>query len=330
MPRFRRRPAFTLVELLVVIAIIGVLVALLLPAVQAAREAARRMQCQNNLKQIGLAVHSHLDAKKVFPAGAGYLQKKPVPTWIVSLFPYFEQQGITIRYDFKKYANEEPNVTLARTVSIPMLVCPSDPVSRNPILENRRQAAGQHNPPIAHGLWYTGSMGPTSPDYCDFDTNVQTLPYTCLGCVFGTLNPDTGQVNASSCPRFHVGGAANNDSCAGIFCRRHLPTPLKTVTDGLSKTIMVGETLPGHWVWNCVFCENFPVSSTHIPLNTLEQRDTPVDYWRISGFKSEHPTGVNFLMADGSVHFFSETMDYVTYNMLGSRANDDIPPEGAF
>jgi prepilin-type N-terminal cleavage/methylation domain-containing protein/prepilin-type processing-associated H-X9-DG protein len=312
MRSFQRRTAFTLVELLVVIAIIGVLVALLLPAVQAAREAARRSQCQNNLKQIGLALHNHLDARKVFPAGSGYLQKKPVHTWIVSLFPYFEQQSVFARYDFKKYADQEPNLSLAKTATFPTLVCPSDPDSRQPILENRRQGAGSRNPGIAHGLWYTGSMGPTSPDNCEFDTNVQTIQYTCLGCVFGTLNPDTGQVNATSCPRFHPGGNQNPDSCAGMFCRRHLPTALKTVTDGLSKTIAVGETLPTHWVWNCVFCDNFPVSSTHIPLNTMERRDDATLYWRISGFKSEHTSGVNFLMADGSVHFFNEAMDYVT------------------
>jgi prepilin-type N-terminal cleavage/methylation domain-containing protein/prepilin-type processing-associated H-X9-DG protein len=330
MDRRRAISAFTLVELLVVIAIIGVLVALLLPAVQAAREAARRMQCQNNLKQIGLAINNHLDVKKEFPAGSGYLQNTPYATWIVALFPFFEQQAVYSRYDQKRFANEEPNVTLARTTTFPGLVCPSDQESGQPILDNRRQGAGSRNPPVAQGLWYTGSMGPTSPDTCAFDNNVQTLPFTCLGCVFGTLNPDTGNVNAASCPRFHSGGAANTDSCAGIFCRRHLPTDLKTVTDGTSRTFAAGETLPTHWVWNCVFCDNFPVSSTHIPLNTMLRNDTPTappGYWEISGYKSEHPGGVNFVMVDGSVHFFSETLDYVTYNMLGTRANDDIPPE---
>jgi prepilin-type processing-associated H-X9-DG protein len=98
----------------------------------------------------------------------------------------------------------------------------------------------------------------------------------------------------------------------------------RTVTDGLSNTFMLGETLPTHWVWNCVFCDNFPVSSTHIPLNTMIQSATPTNFAQISGFKSMHPSGANMLMGDGSVRLVSETIDYLTFNILGSRANDDI------
>ena len=119
-----------------------------------------------------------------------------------------------------------------------------------------------------------------------------------------------------------------------MFCRRHLPTPLRTVTDGTSNTIMVGETLPRHWVWNCVFCDSFPVSSTHIPINTMEGRENGytdnTEHHKRSGFKSEHPEGINVLMVDGSVHRLSENMDYVTYNMIGSRAQDDQPRESVF
>lgn len=330
----QRRIGFTLVELLVVIAIIGVLVALLLPAVQAAREAARRMQCQNNLKQIGVAIHNHLDTKKSFPAGSNYGRTaERTPTWVVTLFPYFEQQGITARYDFNRFADQEPNLTLARSVSIPSLVCPSDPESSNPILKDRRQGAGSRNPIEAHGLWYTGSMGPTIPDTCDFSTSAPELRITCLGCAFGTITPASGTTPEQArepCARFHTGGLTNTDTCIGIFCRRHVPTPLKSVSDGLSNTIMVGETLPKHWVWNCVFCDNFPVSSTHIPLNHMEGYDTPVSYWRTSGFKSEHPSGVNFLMADSSVHFISETIDRLTVNKLGSRAQEETLDEAPF
>jgi len=92
---FRKRHGFTLVELLVVIAIIGILIALLLPAVQAAREAARRSQCTNNLKQIALAVHNYHDTYKVFPIGNW---TTAYGTWLVSLLPFIEQQALADRY----------------------------------------------------------------------------------------------------------------------------------------------------------------------------------------------------------------------------------------
>jgi prepilin-type N-terminal cleavage/methylation domain-containing protein/prepilin-type processing-associated H-X9-DG protein len=333
-----RRTAFTLVELLVVIAIIGVLVALLLPAVQAAREAARRMQCTNNLKQIGLALHNYENANKSLPPGSGYQRPEKVPTWVVRLFPFFEQQGITARYDFTQYANVEPNLTLAKSATIPMLICPSDENASQPILQNRQQEGGSRNPVEAHGLWYTGSMGPTVPDRCLWDNNPLTLPYTCVGCAYGTLVAASGATPEKArepclLPPLHIGGVFNTDTCAGIFCRRHTPTPLKTITDGLSNTFMVGETLPRHYVWNCVFCDNFPVSSTHIPANLLtEKYETNADgnHARSSGFKSEHPSGLNMLMGDGSVRFISQDIEYVTYNMLGSRAKDDQPAQMPF
>jgi prepilin-type N-terminal cleavage/methylation domain-containing protein len=338
MPHHVRRRAFTLVELLVVIAIIGVLVALLLPAIQAARESSRRMKCGANLKQVATAVHNYLSAKKEFPAGSSYQRAETTPTWVVALFPYFEQQGVSAQYDFKKYANQAPNVTLAATAVIPILICPSDPNANEPILEFRRQGGGSRNPPIAHGLWYPGSMGPTIPDSCTFFPTPDKLRYSCLGCAFGTITPATGTTPEQArtpCGPIHQGGVNNTDTCAGIFCRRHIPTEERSVTDGMSNTFMAGETLPRHYVWNCVYCDNFPVASTHIPLNTMVGRDdgyapeatANLDYPKSSGFKSEHPSGVNMVMADTSVHFISDSADYVTINMLGSKSQDDIPPE---
>lgn len=325
-----QRLAFTLVELLVVIAIIGVLVALLLPAVQAAREAARRMQCTNNLKQIGLACHNYEAANKALPPGSGYGRTDPIPTWVVRLFPYFEQQGVAAQYRVKEFADSPANAALASTNVISILVCPSDQLASQPILQNRRQGTGSHNPITAQGLWYTGSMGPTIPDKCEyFKTDIKVLQYSCLGCGLGTLSSSaSGDIARTPCGPLHTAG--NTDTCAGIFCRRHTPTPFKTISDGLANTIMAGETLPNHWVWNCVYCDNFPVSTTHIPINTMESRPDDTDYWLTSGFKSEHTDGINVLMGDGSVHFLSSGIDYVTYNMLGSRAAGDLPSEQVF
>ncbi|MGC4002564.1 MAG: DUF1559 domain-containing protein [Pirellulales bacterium] len=141
-PRHPRR-AFTLVELLVVIAIIGILVALLLPAIQSAREAARRMSCTSNLKQLGLAAHNHLDAYKVFPAGSGVFVKgtgrainSPSDqeitdnlkhSWLTVLLPFIEEGNIAKQYDFKVAWN---NVAKNRPVivnRIPIVECPSSP-----------------------------------------------------------------------------------------------------------------------------------------------------------------------------------------------------------
>ncbi|HMP04969.1 MAG TPA: DUF1559 domain-containing protein, partial [Lacipirellulaceae bacterium] len=130
-PWKRRLGGFTLVELLVVIAIIGVLVALLLPAVQAARESARRMQCGNNLRQIGLAMQNHHEAKGAFPAGKVAFGDENTSTnvwenWAVSLLPFMEMQNVQRLYNFDVPNSHALNQQAAQTV-LPMMKCPSDP-----------------------------------------------------------------------------------------------------------------------------------------------------------------------------------------------------------
>ncbi|MCC7475355.1 MAG: DUF1559 domain-containing protein, partial [Pirellulales bacterium] len=248
------RRGFTLVELLVVIAIIGILVALLLPAIQAAREAARRSECINNLHQISLAALNYENARKTLPPGSGYRRTSPDDfrgTWAVPLFSYMEEQNAESQYDYDEYPDQtdsdgdgKNNLSLTGKLVIKTLICPSDPQSGEPILQGRRQGAGSHNPPTAQGLWYTGSMGSTIPDKCSFVTLGDAwYKWSCNGCAFGTLKPGPPDVPAtSSCALGFPNPATNANSCFGMFCRRHIGTKLKFATDGLSKTFLVGET----------------------------------------------------------------------------------------
>ena len=136
--RIERRRAFTLVELLVVIAIIGILVALLLPAVQSAREAARRTSCQNNLKQIGIALQNYHDASSgafppgiVFDLGPTGIPQRPDaswyyrPNWIINLLPYIEEQGLYDSFDLNEFISAEVNL-VPRGTTVETLLCPSD------------------------------------------------------------------------------------------------------------------------------------------------------------------------------------------------------------
>lgn len=315
MPPTSRRRGFTLVELLVVIAIIGILVALLLPAVQAAREAARRMQCSNNLKQISLALHNYESSMRELPFGSGY-GFTHTGTWMAFILPQLEQQNLFNQFDFKKPMFDTVNKP-AITTSIPSLICPSDPQGRQPILKNRMDACASGatgvgcNPPESFGLWYPGSMGPTHPDQCPHcpDTTPKASNYCCQGCNWGTYGSGCGISNMNS---------------VGMFCRCPKGISFSDVSDGLSNTFMCGETLPAHCGWNGAFNPNFTVAPTTIPLNTLiSDNGAHTLWWSSSGFKSLHPGGAFLSMGDASVHFLSENIDFKLYNQLGTRAGGE-------
>jgi prepilin-type N-terminal cleavage/methylation domain-containing protein len=319
---------FTLVELLVVIAIIGVLVALLLPAVQAAREAARRTQCTNNMKQVALALLNYESAKKRLPGGSGWhAPPTPDPTavnrlWTIDVMPYLESGNLHDSLDLKLGMNSAFNSALISNYVLPMFVCPSDPDASEPILDFRRVNSGG-NPKIAQGIWYTGSMGPTTPDRCEFDT----VPQACMGANQGSYDYRTDF--QSMC--FQNQSCPDNSVCVGMICRDPYGVELRQATDGLSNTYLIGETLPSHNIYNCMFCPNFPVSSTQIPLNTLERDLNPESvyntvggiYWRTSGFKSQHAGGASMALSDASVNFVSDEIDYYVYNAIGSKAAAD-------
>ncbi len=308
----RKFRGFTLVELLVVIAIIGILIGLLLPAVQAVRAAARRMQCSNNLKQIGLALHNYHGAHGTFPYGSGDCCSRAQPgawggVWSTMILPYMEQSPLHDQIDFNLHTQDLPTEVL-ETV-IPTYICPSDPAGADPVLDNRYAA---HNPARAMGLWYAGSMGPTDTTWgqCFFcpDPTPSDGNWCCQGHNYGTL-PGYGYGPGSS---------------VGLFGRYKKAIRIEDVTDGTSNTVMIGETLPGQCQFLSAFAVNFNICPTNIPLNFFTEPNESGVWYRACGFKSHHPGGAHFLMADGSTHFFSESIDFQLYNALGTRSGDEV------
>jgi prepilin-type N-terminal cleavage/methylation domain-containing protein/prepilin-type processing-associated H-X9-DG protein len=330
MNRRRAAQGFTLVELLVVIAIIGVLVALLLPAVQAAREAARRSQCTNNLKQFGLAVANQVSAKRdTLPSG---LTQDQSPyrgvTFFVYLLPYMEQQAVFARWNFTNLALNSNSDTAPTATQIPTLLCPSDePTER--VVNFSTMPSGNH------GLAYPGYYAVTS-----YSGNGGTRSY---------YNYDTVDDGV-----FYTTGPA------GICYSRTPPQPcekmtdpvkLQQITDGTSNTILGGEkynvdpifdALPSAnrsglllyqwslWGWTGGFKGTGHVMrSSSVPIN-FDAGDciTGGPYGcqdqRLNAYGSGHPGGATFVFCDGSARYMSESTSSITLASLTTRAGDEV------
>jgi len=324
---FPARPlhGFTLVELLVVIAIIGVLVALLLPAVQAAREAARRMQCANNLKQLGIAMHNYHGANSVLPPGADCdAAKNPYSiqhchTWIEFLFPYLEQQSVFDQIDFEVLSNFGSNPAVLNDLILPNLMCPSD--SDAGLMDNAREI--YYLPGIAGTFSlaesYVPSGGPLQMNLCPVPARNPNI--NCKSIRGGAI-PFLGD-NAGSAPGMFAGGPTNYS--------------FKNCTDGTSNTLLIGESLPIYSSFRMYFASHMNIASTNtLPNNHRIETECPKAplsrindcYANMGGYMSEHPGGVNLALADGSVHYISETIDYVTYQYLGDREDGEAQNNG--
>ena len=313
--------AFTLVELLVVIAIIGVLVGLLLPAVQSAREAARRMQCTNNLKQVGLALHTYHDSlRRIPPGGIWWTNALTDPNFqnnrgsMLLHLTQFIEQGNTYRlFDFNRPPEYQlvpgsPTEYIAGQV-ISVYRCPSD----NSPTYNAEVRDGVAAGKLAL-FSYAGSKGPTS----------------------------TGDNAAGRCPERAAWDtynfSTNDQTPAGPFTRlgRIYTAKLAEVTDGLSNTLFIGEvrgncSLPATRGWvhgsnlNGMISTIYPINYDSCSKDLSRGPCRWWDNWSTNfGFKSLHTGGANFALGDGSVHFVSQTIDHWTYQYLGGKAEGKV------
>jgi prepilin-type N-terminal cleavage/methylation domain-containing protein len=290
----RLRAGFTLVELLVVIAIIGVLVALLLPAVQMAREAARRMQCGNHLKQMGLGVINFEDVNKQLP----YTRTDPSETWAVLILPFIEQQAHYALWDLKKtYYNQ---IDQARLPTHNVMLCPT-----------RRKAPRQSKD--------------NNFDKLQGDVNA---PFTPGGVSDFAVNCGTRDGQNDYYPDSVFSGITYtiDNACNGPFWYKGKPMRLSMIPDGLSNTLFIGEKHVSVTeldkegsIYNGDNGQPFKKAGVGDPLIRV-----PTQIGNTSRFGSWHPGVCQFVMGDGSVRPLRVTIDLTTLGYLARR--DDGQP----
>lgn len=335
------RRGFTLVELLVVIAIIGILVGLLLPAVQAAREAARRMQCTNNLKQLALAVHNHHDTYRKFPYGRKY-DRWDTYTWTQNILPYLEQVPIYTGY-----------VTLPNTGYVTSYPGPNGPIGNNATLRNSRHA-------VISTMLCPSDGGPKPNE-------ISTNEY---GFMRGNYrgNSGSGDMYGSQPTGFTTGPWGVGPF--GVVANQSIDTPpasgfaamswvrMSNITDGTTNTALISEGLTpnvtgwggpiGSWIYGnmggALYSHTLGPNSTSPdrPIGPCPQNQGDSGYkppcvslggnawWTRSAVgahtaaRSLHTGGVNIALADGSVRFYSNSVDTTLWRGLGTRAGGEV------
>ena len=302
-----RGRGFTLIELLVVIAIIAVLIALLLPAVQQAREAARRTQCRNNLKQIGLALHNYHDVHQVLPSGWIAVQDgQPAPHdglsgfgWATMILPYLEQQNLYDALDLNLAVNDHDNEPLIRQ-RLAAYSCPSDPQPETWWI-HEADHSNDHDAVIAM--------------QDDHDSLAELATANYVG-VFGTNDLHVCE---------EIDGECSSD---GAF-HHNSNTRFRDFIDGLSNTTIVGErrTLPGlEWysTWSGMVPEGEEAFSRI--LGSTDHTPNHPDL-HLDDFSSHHVGGAQFVLGDGSVHFISDSIDHTVYQSLATIKGGEVVGE---
>jgi prepilin-type N-terminal cleavage/methylation domain-containing protein/prepilin-type processing-associated H-X9-DG protein len=344
MKTMRNRRAFTLIELLVVIAIIAVLIALLLPAVQSAREAARRIQCVNNLKQIGLALHNYIAAVGVLPPGRFNSHRAGHGNcWgtYSQLLPHLDQAAIFNSFNF----NLPPDTdTLSASNStgfetfISTLLCPSD--SDNVLIKVGTAQFATHNYNVNSGSTYPVVQAPVAPlfgspngpffensrvgpaDFLDGLSNTVAVTETVRSTPTSTYANDPLGVFLITGNNSTTGPPLSSDADYEALC---LSLPTTTTQFQATRGVRWHYGAPGHSMYNHLRPPNnrLPDCRGGLPHST---RSDPLWNWLSLNVaaRSKHPGGVNSLLADGHVQFIKDTINVATWQALGSRNGGEV------
>ncbi len=301
-----RKKGFTLVELLVVIAIIGILIGMLLPAVQMVREAARRTACLNNIRQIGLGLMNYESTFEMFPPGwtSGNINVpvgEPGWGWSAEILPYMEAGNLDDRLDFD-VAIDAPGHAQWIQTSLPFYLCPSDPGQEIVNLNDHIEGHDHDDDDDDHGDF----SGFDDDDHDDHDDHGELMvSRSNYSGVFGTTELDDGPANGN-----------------GAF-QANRAIRLRDFTDGLSSTLIVGERRSDRgsvsWVgvvpWVDSPCARIVGVACHAP-------NDEHGHWE--DFSSFHPAGINVVLGDGSGHFVRESIDEDVFKALATRSGREI------
>lgn len=316
---FLERKAFTLVELLVVIAIIGILIALLLPAVQQAREAARRMQCTNNLKQYGLAMHMHHDTYNKLPAGGTMWMWDPprAKSWIVDMWPYMEQTAMydQFHHDWHWWDNFGWNNTNSVfNAEVPAYYCPSNPGAKMILWDNEFWRPRGH---------YVVNLGDGSTS-ATAGSGANSAPFKVIQ--YGTVS----QFKAPKAFGFNsiTDGTSNTILMSEVLTSLN-DTDKDTRGDFFSPNAGAGgigfstNTTPNSSVPDAnQYCHNAPTQGLPCITAPLANGDD-IDP-TIGAPRSKHPGGVMVSFVDGSVSFVPDTVDIVVFKSMGTSQGGEV------